>query len=135
MAWGYMRAQSGGGGSAKQPVAELFRLGLIAGGDNRYGNGQANAYTRAFSTDGSTLICKSPGTYRIYAYGSFRYAYLYLKVNDVTRITVNGWTNSKGQISTAEEEVSLAAGDKVTFVSSLASGTTTFAAGNAVIYA
>lgn len=127
--------RTAGGGSAKQPVAELFRLGVIVVGDNSYAGGQANAYTGAFSVDGNTLICKSPGTYRIYAYGSFRYAYLYIKVNDETRITVNGWTNSKGQISTAEGEVSLAAGDKVTFVGSYSGATTTFAAGNAVIYA
>lgn len=123
------------GGSAKQPVAELFFLGVIVVGDNSYSGGQANAYTGAFSVDGNTLICKSPGTYRIYAYGSFRYAYLYLRVNGETRITVNGWTNSKGQISTAEGEVSLAAGDKVTFVGSYSGASTTFAAGNAVIYA
>lgn len=127
--------RTAGGAGAKQPVAELFSLGLNIISDRYYSGAQANAYTRAFSVDGNTLICKSPGTYRIYAYGSFRYAYLYLKVNGETRITVNGWSNPSGQISTAEGEVSLAAGDKVTFVASLASGTNTFAAGNAVIYA
>lgn len=126
---------SAGGTSAKQPVAELFHLGLNVIGDNYYPSAQANAYTRAFSVDGNTLICKSPGTYRIYAYGSFRYGYLYLKVNDVKRITVDGSTIPGGGISTAEGEVSLAVGDKVTFVSSLSGSTTTFATGNAVIYA
>lgn len=121
--------RTAGGGSAKQPVADIFKVGILIGA------AQANAYTGAFSVDGNTLICKSPGTYRIYAYGSFRYAYLYIKVNDETRITVDGWGNPNGEISTAEGEVSLAAGDKVTFVSSLSSAAASFAAGNAVIYA
>lgn len=127
--------RTAGGGSAKQPVAELFYLGVMVVGDNSYAGRKANAYTGAFSVDGNTLICKSPGTYRIYAYGSFRYGYLYLKVNGVTRITVNGWSIPGGGLSTAEGEVSLAAGDKVTFSGSLSGASTTFAAGNAVIYA
>lgn len=124
-----------GAGSKKQPVANIFLNSLYVSPDaNPTNRGMASSYSDCFSVNNAALICTKAGAYHIVADASFRYGYFYVKVNNETKITVNGYTVPSGTIKTAEGDITLAAGDIVSVSTNYVNADVRYAVGNAHIF-
>ena len=134
MAWGYMRAQ-GGAGAKDQPVAIAERNSVTVVGDNSYGGAKYFTYTDDFILNPSGgLTCMKNGSYKVQATAFFRYGYFYVRKNNETVLTVNGWTTGNGGNVTVEGDVELLEGDILTVSTSLSGASTTFASGAAFFF-
>ena len=127
---------AGGTGAKKnQPVAIAEENYLIVVGDNSYGETKYFTYTDDFILNPSGgLTCMKNGSYKVQATAFFRYGYFYVRKNNETVLTVNGWTTSGGGNVTVEGDVELLEGDILTVSASLSGAPTTFASGGAFFF-
>ena len=127
---------SGGAGAKKnQPVAIAERNHVLVVGDNNYGSTKYFTYTDDFILNHSGgLTCMKNGSYKVQATAFFRYGYFYVRKNNETVLTVNGWTTGSGGNVTVEGDVELLEGDILTVSTSLSGASTTFASGGAFFF-
>lgn len=126
---------SGTGTKKNQPVAIAEANYVSVVGDNYYDGTKYFTYTDDFilnSSDG--LTCMKNGSYKVQATAFFRYGYIYVRKNNETVLTVNGWTTSKGGNVTTEGDVELSEGDVLTVSTKLSGAPTTFASGGAFVF-
>lgn len=130
-----LRTPGGAGAKKNQPVAIAERNHVLVVGDNNYGATKYFTYTDDFILNSSGgLICMKNGSYKVQATAFFRYGYFYVRKNNETVLTVNGWTTGGGGNVTVEGDVDLLEGDILTVSTSLSGASTTFASGGAFFF-
>lgn len=130
-----LRTAGGTGAKKNQPVAIAERNHVLVVGDNNYGSTKYFTYTDDFILNPSGgLTCMKNGSYKVQATAFFRYGYFYVRKNNETVLTVNGWTTGGGGNVTVEGDVELLEGDILTVSTSLSGATTTFASGGAFFF-
>lgn len=126
---------AGGTGAKNQPVAIAEGNQVLVVGDNNYGSAKYFTYTDDFILNPSGgLICMKNGSYKVQATAFFRYGCFYVRKNNETVLTVNGWTTGDGGNVTTEGDVELSEGDVLTVSTSLSGASTTFASGGAFVF-
>lgn len=135
MAWGYMRAQGGQGGSSNiQPIGNIQAFNLYVDGDRSYGKAKADSFGADFEVSGNTLVCKQARTYRVQVTAFFRYSKFYVRKNGDTILTVDGERIGNGGSASGETTVDLASGDVLSCTTSYQAANTRFAVGDALIF-
>ena len=130
-----LRTAGGTGAKKNQPVAIAEGNHVLVVGDNNYYSTKYFTYTDDFILNPSGgLICMKNGSYKVQATAFFRYGYFYVRKNNETVLTVNGWTTGGGENVTVEGDVELLEGDILTVSTSLSGSSTRFASGGAFFF-